>query len=137
MLDKASPTSCAVTLEQMKRGAKLKNLAQCLEVGVAVVLQCLVPCVCLLSSKPVCLCMLDALMSLSILVCASLSLSLSLSLARSLSLTHTRQMEFRIARHFLTQKDFFEGVRANVIDKDRNPKWQARFVKERKPERET
>ena len=135
MLDKASPTSCAVTLEQMKRGAELKNLAQCLEVGVAVVLQCLVPCVCLLSSKPVCLCMLDALMSLSILVCASLSLSL----ARSLSLfnTHTRQMEFRIARHFLTQKDFFEGVRANVIDKDRNPKWQARFVKERKPERET
>ena len=32
-------------------------------------------------------------------------------------------MEFRMARHFLTQPDFFEGVRANVIDKDRNPKW--------------
>ena len=32
-------------------------------------------------------------------------------------------MEFRISRHFLTQPDFFEGVRANVIDKDRNPKW--------------
>ena len=64
MLDKASPTSCAVTLEQMKRGAGLKSLAQCL------------------------------------------------------------QMEFRIARHFLTQPDFFEGVRANVIDKDRSPTWQ-------------
>jgi len=64
MLDVASPTSCAVTLEQLKRGAKMKDLAQCL------------------------------------------------------------QMEFRMARHFLTQPDFFEGVRANVIDKDRNPKWQ-------------
>lgn len=64
MLDAASPTSCAVTLEQMKKGAQLKDLGQCL------------------------------------------------------------QMEFRIARHMLSQPDFFEGVRANLIDKDRNPKWQ-------------
>ena len=34
------------------------------------------------------------------------------------------QMEFRMARHFLSQPDFFEGVRASLIDKDRNPKWQ-------------
>merc|ERR1712127_969416 len=64
MIDAASPTSCAVTLEQMKKGAKLKDLGQCL------------------------------------------------------------QMEFRIARHMLSQPDFFEGVRANLIDKDRNPNWQ-------------
>lgn len=64
MLDAASPTSCAVTLEQMKKGAKLKDLGQCL------------------------------------------------------------QMEFRVARHMLSQPDFFEGVRANLVDKDRNPKWQ-------------
>lgn len=50
LLDAGSPTSCAVTLEQMKKGAQLKNLAQCL------------------------------------------------------------QMEFRIARHFLSQPDFFEGT---------------------------
>jgi len=64
MLDTTSPTSCAVTLEQMKKGAALKDLGQCL------------------------------------------------------------QMEFRMARHFLSQPDFFEGVRANLIAKDRNPKWQ-------------
>lgn len=64
MLDAASPTSCAVTLEQMKRGSTMKDLGECL------------------------------------------------------------QMEFRMARHFLSQPDFFEGVRANLIDKDRNPKWQ-------------
>eukprot|EP00286_Rhodomonas_abbreviata_P019668 CAMPEP_0181307676 /NCGR_PEP_ID=MMETSP1101-20121128/11021_1 /TAXON_ID=46948 /ORGANISM="Rhodomonas abbreviata, Strain Caron Lab Isolate" /LENGTH=466 /DNA_ID=CAMNT_0023413937 /DNA_START=35 /DNA_END=1432 /DNA_ORIENTATION=- len=63
LLAKASPTSLAVTVEQMKRGGELKTLKECLE------------------------------------------------------------MEFRMARHMCAQPDFFEGVRAMIIDKDMNPKW--------------
>jgi enoyl-CoA hydratase/carnithine racemase len=33
------------------------------------------------------------------------------------------KMEFRIANHFLHNKDFYEGIRAALIDKDRKPKW--------------
>lgn len=33
------------------------------------------------------------------------------------------QMEYRMALHFLHTPDFFEGVRAAVIDKDRSPRW--------------
>jgi enoyl-CoA hydratase/carnithine racemase len=32
--------------------------------------------------------------------------------------------EFKLTRHFLQQQDFYEGVRAAVIDKDRRPKWE-------------
>jgi enoyl-CoA hydratase/carnithine racemase len=34
------------------------------------------------------------------------------------------KMEFRLTNHFLLHHDFYEGVRAAVIDKDRSPKWQ-------------
>jgi enoyl-CoA hydratase len=33
-------------------------------------------------------------------------------------------MEYRLARHFMAGHDFFEGVRAAVIDKDRRPAWR-------------
>ncbi|MAW78648.1 MAG: enoyl-CoA hydratase [Parvularcula sp.] len=33
------------------------------------------------------------------------------------------KMEFRMVRRVMEGHDFFEGVRAQVIDKDRNPKW--------------
>ena len=33
------------------------------------------------------------------------------------------KMEFRIVRRIIEGRDFFEGVRAQVIDKDRNPIW--------------
>jgi enoyl-CoA hydratase len=32
-------------------------------------------------------------------------------------------MEYRLARHFMAGHEFFEGVRAAVIDKDRRPAW--------------
>jgi enoyl-CoA hydratase len=32
-------------------------------------------------------------------------------------------MEYRLARHFMAGREFFEGVRAAVIDKDRKPRW--------------
>ena len=34
------------------------------------------------------------------------------------------KMEFRIARRILEGHDFFEGVRAQLVDKDRQPKWR-------------
>lgn len=34
------------------------------------------------------------------------------------------KMEFRIVRHVMEGHDFFEGVRAQIIDKDRTPRWR-------------
>ncbi|MEX6634616.1 enoyl-CoA hydratase/isomerase family protein [Hyphococcus lacteus] len=33
------------------------------------------------------------------------------------------KMEFRVVRRIMEGNDFFEGVRAQILDKDRNPKW--------------
>ncbi len=33
------------------------------------------------------------------------------------------KMEFRMVRRVMEGRDFFEGVRAQILDKDRNPKW--------------
>lgn len=59
-----SPTSLRITLEMLRRGSQMKNLAEAL------------------------------------------------------------QMEYRIALRALETPDFAEGVRAQVIDKDRNPQWK-------------
>jgi len=42
---------------------------------------------------------------------------------RSLSLEECFQMEVELGVQFMRQHDFFEGVRAVLVDKDRNPKW--------------
>ena len=44
--------------------------------------------------------------------------------ARTLDLRQCLAMEFRLALHVLKGRDFREGVRAALIDKDKNPKWQ-------------
>lgn len=41
----------------------------------------------------------------------------------SLDFDDVMKMEFRIVRHVMEGHDFFEGVRAQIIDKDRNPQW--------------
>ncbi|ACB94266.1 enoyl-CoA hydratase/isomerase family protein [Beijerinckia indica] len=40
------------------------------------------------------------------------------------SLKACLEMELRAGLHILRGHDFYEGVRAQIIDKDRNPKWQ-------------
>jgi len=44
--------------------------------------------------------------------------------ARTLNLKDCLAMEFRLANRVLPAHDFREGVRAALIDKDRNPRWQ-------------
>jgi enoyl-CoA hydratase len=34
------------------------------------------------------------------------------------------RMEYRLARHFMAGHDFYEGVRAAIIDKDQAPRWR-------------
>jgi enoyl-CoA hydratase/carnithine racemase len=44
--------------------------------------------------------------------------------AAALDFESAMVMEYRLARHFTAGHDFFEGVRAAVIDKDRRPAWR-------------
>ncbi len=34
------------------------------------------------------------------------------------------RMEFRMVQRFMQRHDFFEGIRALLVDKDNAPKWQ-------------
>ena len=55
------------------------------------------------------------------------SLKVSLALLqgnKGLNLKECLQIEYRLAQHFLQNHDFFEGVRAIIIDKDQQPHWQ-------------
>ena len=47
-----------------------------------------------------------------------------LRLGASLSFGQAMTMEFRLSQRFCAAPDFREGVRAAVIDKDRNPQWR-------------
>lgn len=44
--------------------------------------------------------------------------------AASLNLAECLQMDYGLVKHFMADKDFYEGVRALLIDKDKNPHWQ-------------
>ena len=44
--------------------------------------------------------------------------------ARALDLRQTLQVDYRLACRFLDGHDFYEGVRAALIDKDGEPEWQ-------------
>jgi enoyl-CoA hydratase/carnithine racemase len=45
-----------------------------------------------------------------------------LGLSSSLDLRDCLTMEFRICQAMMSKNDFYEGVRANLVDKDRKPK---------------
>jgi enoyl-CoA hydratase len=39
-------------------------------------------------------------------------------------------MEFNLSQGFMAHTEFFEGVRALLVDKDKNPKWKYGTVEE-------
>ncbi|EGG15117.1 3-hydroxyisobutyryl-Coenzyme A hydrolase [Cavenderia fasciculata] len=41
-----------------------------------------------------------------------------------LDMAECLKMEFRMSQQFVEQHDFFEGVRALLVDKDKNPQWK-------------
>ena len=47
-----------------------------------------------------------------------------LRFARELTLRECLAMEFRLANRVLVSHDFREGIRAALLDKDRNPRWE-------------
>jgi enoyl-CoA hydratase len=44
--------------------------------------------------------------------------------ARSMDLSATLQQDFRLASRCMQGHDFYEGVRASLIDRDQSPRWQ-------------
>lgn len=61
----------------------------------------------------------------------SLAVTLAaLKRGEKLDFDECQRMEYRLASRFLQGHDFFEGVRAAIIDKDRLPKWQPRSLSE-------
>ncbi|THK39377.1 enoyl-CoA hydratase/isomerase family protein [Ensifer sp. MPMI2T] len=63
---------------------------------------------------------------------SAISLKLTLSLLRagraSATLNECLEREYAATIGMLSNPDFYEGVRAAVIDKDRNPKWSVRLA---------
>ena len=47
-----------------------------------------------------------------------------MQLGAKLDFDEVLQMEFRIASKIVQGHDFYEGVRAALIDKDREPRWK-------------
>jgi enoyl-CoA hydratase/carnithine racemase len=47
-----------------------------------------------------------------------------ISAGRGLSMAECMNMEFRILNRMLAGHDFYEGIRAAIVDKDRQPKWR-------------
>lgn len=62
-----------------------------------------------------------------------LSLQVTLQQMRrgvALDFDHCLQMEYRLTQRFLKNNNFYEGVRAQLIDKDRQPRWDPPLVEE-------
>lgn len=65
---------------------------------------------------------LDAMNSMSP---TSLKIALKqIRLGANMSFADVMVMEYRVSQHCMQHADFYEGIRAALIDKDRSPKWQ-------------
>jgi hypothetical protein len=40
------------------------------------------------------------------------------------------EMEYKISQGYMNHTEFFEGVRALLVEKDRNPQWKHKSVKD-------
>jgi enoyl-CoA hydratase len=49
---------------------------------------------------------------------------MGLGAARPMSIEDALELEFRVIQHLLADEDFSSGVRAVLVDKDRNPRWR-------------
>ena len=47
-----------------------------------------------------------------------------LIVGRGYDLDRRSSLEYRLTQHFMAGHDFYEGVRAVVVDKDQNPRWR-------------
>src|SRR5262249_20948269 len=47
-----------------------------------------------------------------------------LTLGRAFGVEEALILEYRLTQHVMEHPDFFEGVRAVLVDKDQSPKWQ-------------
>eukprot|EP00358_Blepharisma_japonicum_P002657 CAMPEP_0202949758 /NCGR_PEP_ID=MMETSP1395-20130829/16589_1 /ASSEMBLY_ACC=CAM_ASM_000871 /TAXON_ID=5961 /ORGANISM="Blepharisma japonicum, Strain Stock R1072" /LENGTH=291 /DNA_ID=CAMNT_0049653061 /DNA_START=236 /DNA_END=1108 /DNA_ORIENTATION=- len=47
---------------------------------------------------------------------------------KNLSLEDCYAMEYRLSQQFMAGKEFFEGVRSTIIDKDKNPVWEYKNI---------
>ena len=59
--------------------------------------------------------------------CSPTSLKVTLKLlqqGKQLDLATCLRVEYTVCQHFMKCHDFYEGVRAAIIDKDRQPNWQ-------------
>jgi hypothetical protein len=61
----------------------------------------------------------------------SLKISLKqIRAAKDMSLKDELIMEYRMVQNCLEKGDFFEGVRAMLVDKDRKPNWKPSTIEE-------
>jgi enoyl-CoA hydratase len=47
-----------------------------------------------------------------------------LTIGRDYDLDAALALEYRLTQHLMPGPDFYEGVRAMLIDRDRNPQWR-------------
>ena len=62
-----------------------------------------------------------------------ISLAVTLELfrrAQNKNLTACLEMDYTLAYHFMRHPDFYEGVRALLIDKDKSPQWRPKTIEE-------